>query len=83
VLPISLLLPFLSNTFIPLESMPSGIRWFAEYQPFTIIIDALRHLLLGMPMDSGNGWLAIAWCLAIALVGYFWAQKSYNKGTAA
>jgi ABC-2 type transport system permease protein len=83
VLPISLLLPFLSNTFIPLESMPSGIRWFAEYQPFTIIIDALRHLLLGTPMDSGNGWLAIAWCLAIAVVGYFWAQKSYNKGTVA
>lgn len=83
VLPISLLLPFLSNTFIPLESMPSGIRWFAEYQPFTAIIDTLRHLLLGAPMDSGTGWLAIAWCVAIALVGYFWAQKSYNKGTAA
>jgi ABC-2 type transport system permease protein len=83
VLPISLLLPFLSNTFIPLESMPSGIRWFAEYQPFTAIIDTLRHLLLGTPMDSGTGWLSIAWCLAIALVGYFWAQKSYNKGTVA
>ncbi|MFC5261758.1 ABC transporter permease [Kribbella qitaiheensis] len=83
VLPISLLLPFLSTTFIPLEAMPSGIRWFVEYQPFTIIIDTLRHLLLGMPMDSGNGWLAIAWCVAIALVGYVWAQKSYNKGTAA
>jgi ABC-2 type transport system permease protein len=83
VLPISLLLPFLSNTFIPLESMPSGIRWFAEYQPFTAVIDTLRHLLLGAPMDRGTGWLAIAWCVAIALVGYFWAQKSYNKGTAA
>jgi ABC-2 type transport system permease protein len=83
VLPISLLLPFLSNTFIPLESMPSGIRWFAEYQPFTVIIDTLRHLLLGTRMDSGNGWLAVAWCVAIAVVGYFWAQKSYNKGTAA
>jgi ABC-2 type transport system permease protein len=83
VLPISLLLPFLSNTFIPLESMPSGIRWFAEYQPFTPIIDTLRHLLIGTPMDSGDGWLALAWCLAIAVVGYFWAQKNYNKGTAA
>jgi ABC-2 type transport system permease protein len=83
VLPIALLLPFLSNTFIPLESMPSGIRWFAEYQPFTPIIDTLRHLLLGTPMDSGDGWLALAWCLAIGVVGYFWAQKSYNKGTVA
>jgi ABC-2 type transport system permease protein len=83
VLPISLLLPFLSNTFIPLESMPSGIRWFAEYQPFTPIIDTLRHLLLGTPMDSGDGWVSLAWCLAIAVVGYFWSQKNYNKGTVA
>ncbi len=83
VLPISFVLPFLSNTFLPLESMPSGIRWFAEYQPFTPIIDSLRHLLLGTPMESGSGWLAVAWCIAITIVGYFWAQKSYNKGTAA
>jgi ABC-2 type transport system permease protein len=83
VLPISLLLPFLSNTFIPLEAMPSGIRWFAEYQPFTPIIDTLRHLLLGTPMNNGNGWLSLAWCAAIAVVGYVWAQKSYNKGTVA
>ena len=83
VLPISLLLPFLSNTFIPLEAMPSGIRWFAEYQPFTPIIDSLRHLLLGTPMDGSSGWLAAAWCLAITVVGYFWAQSSYNKGTVA
>ncbi|MFG1624359.1 ABC transporter permease [Kribbella sp. NPDC049227] len=83
VLPISLLLPFLSNTFIPLDSMPSGIRWFAEYQPFTPTINTLRHLLLGTPMDSGDGWLALAWCAAIAVVGYFWAQKNYNKGTVA
>lgn len=83
VLPISFVLPFLSNTFIPLESMPSGIRWFAEYQPFTAVIDTLRHLLLGTPIDDGTGWLALAWCAAIAVVGYFWAQKSYNKGTVA
>jgi ABC-2 type transport system permease protein len=83
VLPISILLPFLSNTFIPLDAMPSGIRWFARYQPFTPIIDTLRHLLLGTPMDSGSGWLAGAWCVAIAIVGYFWAQKNYNKGTVA
>jgi ABC-2 type transport system permease protein len=83
VLPISLLLPFLSNTFIPLESMPSGIRWFAEYQPFTPIIETLRSLLLGTPSEAGNGWLSIAWCVAIGMVGYFWAQNNYNKGTAA
>ena len=47
------------------------------------IIDSLRHLLLGTPASAGSGWLAIAWCVAITIVGYFWAQKSYNKGTAA
>jgi ABC-2 type transport system permease protein len=83
VLPISLLLPLLSTTFIPLEAMPGGLRWFVEYQPFTPIIETLRHLLLGTPLASGNGWLSLAWCLAIAVVGYFWAQKNYNKGTAA
>jgi ABC-2 type transport system permease protein len=83
VLPLSFVLPFLSSTFIPLESMPSGIRWFAEYQPFTPIIETLRSLLLGTPSEAGNGWLSIAWCVAIGTVGYFWAQKNYNKGTAA
>ena len=82
VLPLSFVLPFLSSTFIPLQSMPSGIRWFAEYQPFTPIIETLRSLLLGTPSEAGNGWLSIAWCAAIAVVGYFWAQKNYNKGTA-
>jgi ABC-2 type transport system permease protein len=83
VLPLSFVLPFLSSTFIPLESMPSGIRWFAEYQPFTPIIETLRSLLLGTPSEAGNGWLSIAWCVAIGMVGYFWAQNNYNKGTAA
>ncbi|HZX06587.1 ABC transporter permease [Kribbella sp.] len=83
VLPISLLLPFLSNTFIPLDAMPGAIRWFARYQPFTPIIDTLRHLLLGTPMASGSAWMAGGWCVAIAIVGYFWAQKNYNKGTVA
>ncbi|GAA0574628.1 ABC transporter permease [Kribbella sandramycini] len=83
VLPISFVLPFLSNTFLPLDAMPSGVRWFAEYQPFTPIIDTLRHLLIGTPVKDGSGLQAIGWCVAITVVGYFWAQKSYNKGTAA
>ncbi|HEY4569434.1 MAG TPA: ABC transporter permease [Kribbella sp.] len=83
VLPLNLLFPFLSTTFIPLEAMPKGIRWFAEYQPFTPIIETLRHLLIGTPAKPGDGWVALAWCAAIAVVGYFWAQKNYNKGTVA
>ena len=80
---ILLLLPFLGSGFVPVETMPTAVRWFAEYQPFTPIIETLRHLLLGTPMDSSSGWLSAAWCLAIAVVGYFWAQSSYNKGTVA
>ncbi|TWD80645.1 ABC-2 type transport system permease protein [Kribbella amoyensis] len=83
ILPINLVFPFLSSTFVPLDSLPAGLRWFAEYQPFTPVIETLRHLLLGTPSAAGNGWLAMAWCVAVGIVGYAWAQKSYNKGTAA
>jgi hypothetical protein len=48
--------------------MPAGLRWFAEYQPFTPIIETLRGLLMGTPIDS-SGVLAVAWCVGIGLVG--------------
>ena len=49
-LPMSLmLLPFLGSGFVPTDSMPAGVRWFAEYQPFTPVIETLRGLLTGHP----------------------------------
>ncbi|WP_432943485.1 ABC transporter permease [Kribbella sp. CA-253562] len=83
VLPFSLILPFLSSTFVPIASMPSGIRWFAEYQPYTPIIETLRGLLIGTPYQASDGWLAAAWCVAITAGGYAWSRRSYNRGTAA
>ena len=47
-----MLLPFLGSGFVPTESMPAGLRWFAEYQPFTPIIETLRGLLLGTPIGT-------------------------------
>lgn len=71
-------LPFLGSGFVPTDSMPVGMRWFAEYQPFTPVIETIRGLLLGTPIGN-SAVLAIAWCAAIALVGYLWAKKLYNR----
>jgi ABC-2 type transport system permease protein len=74
-------LPFVSSAFVPTASMPSGIRWFAEYQPFTPVIQTLRGLLTG----SGIGWEglgAVTWCAAIAVAGYMWARRLYDQGPA-
>ena len=73
-----ILLPFLGSGFVPTESMPAGLRWFAEYQPFTPIIDTLRGLLTGAAIGS-SGVLAVAWCLALALVGYLWGRARYER----
>jgi ABC-2 type transport system permease protein len=73
-----ILLPFLGSGFVPTDSMPTAVRWFAEYQPFTPIMETLRGLLLGTGIGA-NGWLALAWCVAITVVGYAWARKLYNR----
>ena len=79
-LPIQFLLPFLSSTFVPADSMPVGVRWFATHQPFTPVVDSLRALLTGQPVGS-TAYLALAWCAVIALVGYVWAQVAFRRGT--
>ncbi|MFD9736609.1 ABC transporter permease [Umezawaea sp. NPDC059074] len=75
-----ILLPFLGSGFVPTDSMPTGLRWFAEYQPFTPVIETLRGLLLGTPIGASAA-LAVAWCVAIALGGYLWAKKLYARTT--
>jgi ABC-2 type transport system permease protein len=73
-----LLLPFLGSGFVPTDSMPAGLRWFAEYQPFTPIMETLRGLLLGSPIGD-SAVQAIAWCAAIGLVGYLWARALFKR----
>jgi len=75
------LLPFLGSGFVPTQTMPDGLRWFAENQPFTPIIETLRGLLLGTPIGN-SGTIAVAWCVAISLLGFFWARKLYERDPA-
>jgi ABC-2 type transport system permease protein len=75
---IFLLFPFLGSGFVPADSLPSGVSWFAEHQPFTPFIETLRGLLLGTPIGN-NAVLTIAWCLAISLAGYLWARSAYER----
>jgi ABC-2 type transport system permease protein len=79
-LPIQFLLPFLSSTFVPAESMPAGVRWFTAHQPFTAVVDSLRVLLTGGPVGN-TPYFALAWCAVIALAGYVWAQAAFRRGT--
>ncbi|MDQ7908550.1 ABC transporter permease [Phytohabitans sp. ZYX-F-186] len=75
------LLPFLGSGFVPTESMPTAVRWFAEYQPFTPIMETLRGLLLGTGIGADAG-AAAAWCAGITVVGFLWARRRYNRNTA-
>ncbi|WP_412538367.1 ABC transporter permease [Longispora sp. K20-0274] len=72
------MLPFFSSAIVPAEKMGPGLRQFAEYQPFTPIIETMRGLLNGAP-DTGDAVTAVAWCVAIALVGYLWARSTFDK----
>jgi ABC-2 type transport system permease protein len=79
-LPIQFLLPFLSSTFVPASTMPAGVRWFAEHQPFTPVVESMRALLTGAPVGN-TAYLALAWCGAIALAGYLWARAAFDRNT--
>ncbi len=73
-----LILPLTSSAFVSTASMPAGVRWFADYQPFTPVIDTLRGLLFGTPIGD-NAVLAVAWCVVLTLVGYLWARAAFNR----
>jgi ABC-2 type transport system permease protein len=72
------MLPFLSSAFVPADTMGAGVRQFAEYQPFTPIIETLRGLLAGHP-SGGDALAAVAWCAGLSVVGYLWAVSSFKK----
>jgi ABC-2 type transport system permease protein len=72
------LLPFFSSAIVPAEKMGAGVREFAQYQPFTPIIETLRGLLNGTPSGS-DALAAIAWCVGLGLVGYVWARATFTK----
>ncbi len=73
-------LPFISSAFVPTESMPGPVRAFAENQPVTSIVGAIRSLLTGQPVGN-DIWIALAWCLGILAVAYIFAMLAYKRKT--
>ena len=71
-------LTFLSSAFVPVESMPAGLQWFAEINPFTIVVDAMRSLWVGAPAGI-SVWGAVAWSLAIIAVFAPLAVSRYRR----
>lgn len=71
-------LPFISSAFVPTDTMPRPVAWFAEYQPVTPIVDTIRALFAGQPVGA-DIWIALAWMLGILLVGYVFAMLRYRR----
>jgi ABC-2 type transport system permease protein len=71
-------LPFLSSAFVPTASMPGPVRFFAEHQPVTSIVNAIRALFTGQPVGT-DIWVALAWCLGILVVAYALAMATYHR----
>ncbi|WP_335986254.1 ABC transporter permease [Glycomyces sp. MUSA5-2] len=76
---ILMLLPFLGSAFVPTESMPTVIQYFADYQPFTPFIEVVRALLFDNPVEGSDLILTAAWSIGLALLGYTISKKKFNK----
>ncbi|MFQ6329561.1 ABC transporter permease [Nocardia sp. CWNU-33] len=75
-----IMLPFLGSGLVATDTMPVGMRQFAEYQPFTPITETVRGLLMGTEIGN-NGIISVAWCIGLALVGYLWSSSVFRKQT--
>ncbi len=73
-----MVLGFLGSGFVPTGSMPTALRWFAEYQPFTPVTQTLRALLLGTPVGN-NAIIAVAWCAGLTAVSYLLAIRLFRR----
>ena len=72
------LLPFVSSAFVPTNTMPGPVRAFAENQPVTSIVNAIRDLFTQQPVGTGI-WVALAWCVGILIVAYIFAMVIYRR----
>jgi ABC-2 type transport system permease protein len=71
-------LPFISSAFVPTDTMPGPVRVFAEYQPVTSIVNAIRELFTQQPVDT-DIWIALAWCVGILIVACTFAMVTYRR----
>jgi ABC-2 type transport system permease protein len=75
-----LILPFLGSGFVPTETMPVWMQWFAAYQPFTPFTEVVRALLVGSPLGASL-WLSLGWIAVIGVGGWAWARYLYERKT--
>ncbi|KQY22219.1 ABC transporter permease [Cellulomonas sp. Root485] len=71
-------LPFISSAFVPTETMSGPVRWFAENQPVTSIVNTIQDLFAGTPVGN-DIWVALAWCVGILVVAYVFAMRTYRR----
>lgn len=78
---LTIILPYVSSGFVPLETLPTFLRGFAQYQPITLIVESLRSLMLGNGLDSSMTLHAMLWCVGIALIAYVICITLFNIKT--
>jgi ABC-2 type transport system permease protein len=71
-------LPFISSAFVPTATMPGPVRAFAENQPMTSIVNAIRDLFTQQPVGT-EFWIGLAWCVGILIVAYVFAMRTYRR----
>nr|WP_187702491.1 ABC transporter permease [Dietzia sp. SLG310A2-38A2] len=71
-------LPFISSAFVPTDTMPGPVRAFADHQPVTYIVNAIRDLFAQQPVGT-DIWIAIAWCVGILIAAYTVAMVTYRR----
>lgn len=71
-------LPFISSAFVPTSGMPGPVRWFAQHQPVTSIVNTIRNLYTEQPVGN-DGRIAIAWCVGLLLLAYVLAMRTYRR----
>ena len=71
-------LPFISSAFVPTDGMPGPVRWFADHQPVTSIVNTIRGLY-GEQSIGNDGWIALAWCVGLLVVAYALAMSTYRR----
>jgi ABC-2 type transport system permease protein len=75
---ILMFLPYLSSAFVPIDTLPAWLRWVAENQPLTPIIETIRSLLVGTDLGT-SGWWALGWCLVILAGAVVWSAVLFAR----
>lgn len=76
-----ILLPFISSAFVVTGTMPGPVRWFAEHQPVTAIVDTIRALLAQQPVGT-EIWIALAWCFGVLVIAVGVATLVFRRRVA-